>query len=72
MITFGTPALLALLNAGDPDHARIASQIAQEPGPLVLPVSLLGEFGYSLERRAPFGTLRAFLCDIVAGAHVLD
>jgi uncharacterized protein len=72
MITLDTSALLALLNAGDPDHARIASQIAQESGPLVLPVSLLGELGYLLERRAPFGTLRSFLRDVVAGAYVLD
>lgn len=72
MITLDTSALLALLNRGDPQHDRIVSQVAAEPGPFVLPVSMLGELGYLVERRAPFGALAAFLRDIENAAYRLD
>lgn len=72
MITLDTSALLALLNRDDPQHGRIVSQVAAEPGPFVLPVSMLGELGYMLERRAPYGALAAFLKDVEDGAYRLD
>lgn len=43
-----------------------------ESGPLILPVAMLGELGYLLDQRAPFGTLAAFLKDIEDGAYLLD
>jgi predicted nucleic acid-binding protein len=72
MITLDTSALLAYLNRGDPAHMTVAAQIDAESGPLLLPVSMLGELGYLLERRAPRGTLPRFLSDIEAGAYSLD
>jgi uncharacterized protein len=51
MITLDTSALLAILNRGDPHHARMTAVLRSDWGPYVIPVGILGELAYMIETR---------------------
>jgi uncharacterized protein len=72
VITLDTSALLALLNRRDPDHQRTVSACFGDPGPYLIPVGILAEIAYLVERRLGQKVLEAFLEDLDEGAFSLD
>jgi predicted nucleic acid-binding protein len=72
LVTLDTSALVAILNPRDPDHARCVAIIDAEHGSLVVPVPIMSEISYFVERRHGTAVLTAFLQDIIDGAYVLD
>jgi predicted nucleic acid-binding protein len=72
VITLDTSAVVALLDASEPGHARSVATLRQERPPYVLPAGILGEVGYLVESRLGTRVLVRFLSDIAAGAFALD
>ncbi len=72
MITLDTSALLAVLNRGDRDHARVVTALLAEQGPYFLPAGILGELAYLVENRLGTNALDALLADLEAGGYGLD
>jgi uncharacterized protein len=72
MITLDTSALLAILNRGDPHHARMTAVLRSDWGPYVIPVGILGELAYMIETRYGINILDSFLGDCLSGAYTLD
>lgn len=72
MITLDTSALYARLNRRDPNRTRVLRAMEQEPGPWIIPASILGEVGYLVESRGTSMALDALLQDIKDGTYVLD
>ena len=72
VITLDTSAILALLNARDPDHAAVRDALDSDAGPSLVPAGILGESTYLVERRLGAHVLDLFLDDLVRGAFVLD
>jgi len=72
VITLDTSGVFALLNREDPDHARTAKALADDPGPYVLPAGILTEVGYLAARRLGWDVLDARLQDVQDGSFALD
>lgn len=72
MITLDTSAILALLDAGDPRHASVASAIGSERPPFLVPSAILAEVGYLIERDLGPEAMDAFLDDLVHGRLTFD
>lgn len=72
MITLDTLALFARLNRRDPDRERVLREMANEPGPWIVPAAILGELGYLIASRGTSAALDALLQDIEEGTYVLD
>ncbi len=71
MITLDSSGLFTLLNRSDRDHERTRSALLEAGRPYLVPVGILAEIAYLLERRMP-AALDVFLSDIEAGAFDLD
>ena len=71
MITLDTSALVAHLNDEDPNYDRVTSVLDRERGAYIVPVSILAEVAYFLERLHP-DVLDALLADFDNGGFVLD
>jgi predicted nucleic acid-binding protein len=71
MITLDSSALYTLLNRSDRDHERAKSALLEAGRPYLVPVGILAEIAYLLERRMP-AALDVFLSDIEAGAFTPD
>ncbi len=71
MITLDTSALYALVNRRDTHHERIRRAFLADGGPYLLPVGILAEVTYLIERRLP-NALEPFLADLETGAFTLD
>lgn len=72
MSTLDTSGLLALFNQHDTNHLRSLAAVRQDAGPFVIPVGILSEIGYMLERQLGQRALQLFLADLLAGAFILD
>lgn len=72
VITLDTSAIYALIDRLDPDHARVRDGLMTDPGPYVVPATVLCEVGYLVERRLGTEVLLAFLDDLRAGSFSLD
>src|SRR5205085_10447501 len=64
--------LLALLDRDDPDHEACMAVAQADHGPYIVPVAILSEIGWFLERRFPALVLQAFLEDLRDGAYAAD
>lgn len=72
MITLDTSAILPALNTSDPDHARVMAMMKGVRGPYILPVAVLSELTFMIERDYGNRRLEEFLVSIVQGQFVLD
>lgn len=72
MITLDTSAVVALLDARDQDHDRVREALAADAGPYLLPVGILAEITYFIERRIGQKVLDAFLASVEMGDLALD
>lgn len=72
MIVLDTSAILALLDAGDQDHARCLQALKRETPPYLVPAGILAEIGYLAERKVGLRGLEALLDDLASGAFTLD
>ncbi len=72
LITLDTSGLVALLNRADVHHQTVSAVLAEDPGPYFVPVGILAEITYMLERRHGMEALDAFLADLETGAYTLD
>lgn len=68
MIVLDTSGVLALVNAKDPNHAAAASAVSASAAMCVLPMCILSEVGYMIERWMSQAHLATFLDRVVAGA----
>ncbi len=71
MITLDTSALYALVNRRDTHHERIRHASLTDRGPYLVPVGILAEVTYLIEKRLP-NALDPFLADLETGAFTLD
>ena len=71
MITLDTSALYALINRRDTHHERIRRAFITDRGPYLVPVGILAEVTYLIERRIAHA-LDPFLADLESGAFTLD
>lgn len=72
LVTLDSSALLAALDSDDLHHTEIASAIEAERGPLILPVAILSEVAYFVEKDLGQRALAGLIEDINDGAFVLD
>jgi uncharacterized protein len=72
VITLDTSGLLALLDRQDPDHSACLTVMQHDSGPYLIPVAILSEIGWFLERRFPSRVQTAFLEDLRTGAYTPD
>uniref|UniRef100_A0A831XG83 Ribonuclease VapC n=1 Tax=Thermus islandicus TaxID=540988 RepID=A0A831XG83_9DEIN len=72
MITLDTSALFALLNRKDPDHGRGRTLLLSDPGPYLVPMGILAEIAYLVEKRLGLRALEAFFQDLEARAFSLE
>lgn len=72
VITLDTSAILALVDESDLHHEAAVEEFEADTGPYIVPVGLLAEATYMLERRIGPRALEAFLADIDAGGLSLD
>jgi predicted nucleic acid-binding protein len=67
LILADTSGLLALLDAGEPSHARVREVVARERGPLVTTDLVLAELDFLVLRRLGGKAERAFLGQVLDG-----
>lgn len=67
-----TGVIVALLDAGDRDHARCVALADGTREPLVVPAATLVEVDYWVRKRLSADAWRIFVEDIARGAYLLD
>jgi uncharacterized protein len=72
VIVLDTSAILALLDADDPDHERSVSALSDFAAPFVVPAGILGEVGYLVEAKLGAAALRNFVDELDRRAFALD
>ena len=72
MIIADTSGLLALFNRREPAHERVASAVAEAPGPLVISPFVVAELDYLLATRLGVEAELAVLRELAAGAYELS
>jgi uncharacterized protein len=72
VIVLDTSALLALLDADDPDHAVCAAALRTERAPYLVPAGILAEVGYLVERKLGLEVLELLIADLASGALTVD
>lgn len=72
MIVADTSGLLALLDAGEPEHTRTSEIVAADRGPLITTDFVLAETDYLVLRRLGGIAERAFLEQLAAGAPLRE
>lgn len=70
-LVLDTGPIIALLDAGDPDHERCRTMVADIAEDLVVPVPVLGEVDYWLRKLSGVGSLSAFAKDVERGGYRL-
>jgi uncharacterized protein len=71
-LVLDTSALLAALDAADPDHERCATLIAGSSEELVVPELVLGELDYWCHERLTAEVWLDFLQDVLDGAYSVE
>ena len=72
MIVADTNGLLALLDAGEPEHARASEIVAADRGPLVTTDFVLAETDYLVLRRLGGSAEMAFLEQVAGGTPLRE
>ncbi|MEZ4500412.1 MAG: PIN domain-containing protein [Thermomicrobiales bacterium] len=72
MVTLDSSALLAMLDSSDEHHASVVAEIRHDRGPLIVPVAIMSEVAYFVERDLGQRALEALVRDIVEGSFLLD
>jgi predicted nucleic acid-binding protein len=72
VIVLDTSAILALLDADDPDHERCVSALSDHAAPFLVPAGILGEVGYLVEAKLGPHALRDLVDDLDRRAFALD
>jgi predicted nucleic acid-binding protein len=72
VIVLDTSAILALLDADDPDHDRCVGALSDHDAPFVLPAGILGEVGYLVEAKLGARALSDLVAELDRRAFVLD
>lgn len=72
LVTADTSALVALINARDHDHLRMLDLLEDELDALIVPVAVLSEVSYFIERDLGPVVLELFVEDLASGAYRLD
>lgn len=72
MIVLDTSALLALVDADDPEHASCSEGLERERPPYLVPAGILSEVTYLTERKVGLEVLESLLADLASGAYTLD
>lgn len=68
MITLDTSAILAVARSHDRHHRTCLDVLRSDPGPFLVPVGILAEITFMLERTAP-GAENLFLDDLRTGGY---
>jgi len=68
-LVLDTGPIVALLNAGDPDHQRCAQLISDTDEDLVIPAPVLVEVDYWCRKLLGLEALEVLVDDIAAGAY---
>ena len=72
MIVLDTSAILALLDADDPDHDRCVDALTEHKASFVVPAAILGEAGYLVEAKLGARALTDFVAELDRRAFALD
>lgn len=64
--------MLALLDRRQTHHARTRAALVDDAGPYLLPVGIMAEIAYMIERRLGDEVMKVILSDIEEGAFSLD
>jgi predicted nucleic acid-binding protein len=72
VITLDTSGLFELLDRRAPDHAAVRGVLQDDRGPFIVPVPILAEIAFMIERRLGQRVLDGFLADLESGAFALD
>jgi hypothetical protein len=72
VITLDSSAIFALLNRADPDHRPVRGGLEDDRGPYLVPVGILAEVAFMVERRLGVKVLDGFLGDLESGGFSLD
>ncbi|HSO28829.1 MAG TPA: PIN domain-containing protein [Candidatus Sulfomarinibacteraceae bacterium] len=72
MIVLDTSAVIALLDADDPDHVRVKAALTAERPPFVIAAGSLSEIGYLVERDFGQRAVAGFLDDLAEGRFTFD
>lgn len=71
-LVLDTGPILALLDAGDPDHARCVALVDELAEDLVVPAAVLVEVDYWTLKLLGQATWTVFVEDVVSGAYRLE
>ena len=71
-LVLDTGVVVALLDAGDREHARCVALAERTHEPLVVPAATLVEVDYWVRKRLSTDAWRIFVEDIARGAYLLD
>lgn len=72
MITVDTSGLLALLNSEDSGHEAATSALLSDSGPYIVPMGIMAEISYLVERRLGTSVMDEFLGDLETGEFSLE
>jgi predicted nucleic acid-binding protein len=72
VIVLDTSAILALLDADDPDHERCVGALSDHDAPFVVPAGILGEIGYLVEAKLGPSALSDLVEDLHRRAFAVD
>jgi uncharacterized protein len=72
VIVLDTSAILALLDADDPDHERCVGALSDHRAPFVVPAGILGEVGYLVEAKLGARALSDFVGELDRRAFAVD
>jgi hypothetical protein len=72
VITLDTSGILSLIDAADRNHERCSTVLEADDGPYVVPVAILGEACYMIERDLGTRPLLDFLADADDDLFSLD
>jgi len=72
LITLDTSAMIAAIDQTDAHHDEVIAVAEQETGPIVLPVPILAEITYLIERTIGARMVEDFLATVIQGDFALD
>jgi predicted nucleic acid-binding protein len=72
LVTVDTSALIAAIDRREADHASMITVFQNETGPLIIPVGMLSEATFLLQRKFGQSTVDLFLGNLESGLFLLD